>query len=196
MNLPSLSTRYFDDVYEASTDPWDFETSAYEAGKYRATLAALGGRRFRNAFEIGCSIGVLSQRLAGICDRLLAVDVSEAPLARARERCAGLAHVRFERMRVPAEFPDETFDLVVVSEVGYYWSRADLVTVAERIEAALEPGGAWLLVHWTPAVADYPLRGDEVHDLVLGRCGAVGALSHAGGSRQDTYRLDLFEKRR
>ena len=196
MNLPSLSARYFDDVYDASADPWGFETSAYEAGKYHATLAALGGRHFRSAFEIGCSIGVLSQRLAGICDRLLAVDVTEVPLARARERCAGLAHVRFERLRVPAEFPDETFDLVVLSEVGYYWSRADLALAAERIEAALEPGGAWLLVHWTPVVADYPLRGDEVHDFVLDRCGAAGALSHAGGSRQATYRLDLFVKRR
>ena len=196
MNLPSLSARYFDDVYGASADPWDFETSGYEAGKYRATLAALGGRRFRNAFEIGCSIGVLSERLAGVCDRMLAVDVSEAPLHRARQRCAGLAQVRFERMRVPAEFPVETFDLVVLSEVGYYWSRADLVIAAGRIDAALEPGGAWLLVHWTPAVADYPLRGDEVHDFVLGRCGAVGALSHIGGSRHSTYRIDLFEKRR
>ena len=196
MNLPSLPARYFDDVYGASADPWNFETSAYEDAKYRLTLAALGGRRFCNAFEIGCSIGVLSERLAGVCDRLLAVDVSETPLVRARQRCAGLAHVRFERMRVPTEFPAEKFDLVVLSEVGYYWSRDELVMAAERIEASLEPGGAWLLVHWTPVVDDYPLCGDEVHDFVLGRCGAAGALHHAGGSRQDTYRLDLFEKRR
>ena len=196
MNDKSLSARYFDDVYLAHADPWAFETSAYEAAKYRTTIEALGKRRFGNVFEIGCSIGVLTEMLATLGDRVLAVDVSESPLVRARQRCANLRNVRFECMSVPVEFPDESFNLIVMSEVGYYWSRADLAVAAERIEASLAPGGAWLLVHWTPPVADYPLRGDEVHEFVLGRSSFTGAVRHISGLRRETYRLDLFEKKR
>lgn len=191
----SLTSRYFDDVYRASTDPWRFETSAYEAAKVDATIAALGDRRFARAFEIGCSIGVLSERLAGVAGELIAVDVSKAPLVRARQRCAALDHVHFARMDVPREFPQGRFDLVVMSEVGYYWSRDDLGRAAERIEDALGDGGSWLLVHWTPEVADYPLTGDEVHEAILARSGPAGATRHVRGARHETYRLDLFVRR-
>ncbi len=192
----SLPPDYFDDVYAANDDPWSFETSAYEAEKYRVTLEALGPRRFARAFEIGCSIGVFTALLAPHCDALLAVDVSDAALVQARRRCAGLPHVRCERMAVPDAFPRGWVDLVTACEVAYYWSRADLDRSAALVEAALVPGGWWLLVHWTPEVADYPLGGDEVHDIVLARSRQIGAaLRHVAGSRHERYRLDLFEKR-
>lgn len=191
----SLLSDYFEAVYAASEDPWSFETSGYEAAKYRATLDSLEGRRFERAFEIGCSIGVFTALLAPRCAELLAVDVSEVALDRARRRCEKLVQVRFERMPVPDAFPSGFFDLVTTCEVAYYWSRADLAKCASLIEAALVPGGAWLLVHWTPEVADYPLGGDEVHDFVLERSGEAGAsIRHVTGLRHEHYRLDLFEK--
>jgi len=195
MTRETLPPGYFDAVYAARDDPWDLESSAYEADKYEQTMRALAGRRFHRGFEIGCSIGVLTEMLAASCDALLAVDASEAPLPRARERCAGLEQVRFERMQVPAEFPTGRFDLVVTSEVAYYWSPDDLALACRRIESALEAGGWWLLVHWTPPVHDYPLTGDEVHDFVRGRSGDDAPLRHVTGRREARYRLDLFGKR-
>ena len=188
----SLPSGYFVDVYEARDDPWDFETSAYEAAKCDATLAALPRARYRHGLEIGCSIGVLTARLADRCDDLLAIDLVAAPLARARERCRDYLHVHFERMTVPQEFPVGTFDLIVVSEVGYYWSRADLDRARRRIIDGLEQGGHLLLVHWTPFVPDYPLTGDEVHEAFLASAG--DDLRHRGGRREESYRLDLFER--
>lgn len=192
MKPASLPATYFDAVYAAHADPWQFETSAYERSKYAATLAALPRPRFESAFEIGCSIGVLTAELAGRCDRLLAVDVSEAALATARRRLAGAAHVRLQRLSVPQEFPTEGFDLVVLSEVGYYWSTEDLHRAAERITASLWPGGALVLVHWTPPVHDYPLTGDAVHAHFLSLAGAQGPLQHLSGQRHASYRLDVL----
>ena len=81
MSTPStsLDRAYFDRVYEANADPWSFATSPYEYQKYQATMAALPQAHYTNAFEIGCSIGVLTQMLADRCDHLLAVDASELP---------------------------------------------------------------------------------------------------------------------
>jgi len=189
----SLPPEYFDAVYDAHDDPWQFETSPYESAKYDATLAALPLPCYRAGFEIGCSIGVLTARLAARCDALLAVDVSERALRRARARCAALPQVRFARLRVPDEYPDQSFDLTLVSEVGYYWSMADLIAARDEIVAHLLPGGHLLLVHWTPVVPDYPLTGDAVHEAFIAR--AEPELGHIGGERSDRYRLDLFARR-
>jgi len=191
----SLPPSYFEALYREYEDPWSFATSDYERAKYDVTLAALPRARYRSAFEIGCSVGVLTARLAERCDALLSVDVSEAALERARQHCAGLRHVSFARLCVPDAFPQRSFDLIVLSEVGYYWSLADLERARVLIADHLEPGGHLLLVHWTPVVADYPLTGNEVHRRFLASAGPGNALEHRGGRREASYRLDLFERR-
>jgi SAM-dependent methyltransferase len=192
--LPTLPAAYFDEVYAANADPWAFETSAYEHAKYAQTLAALPPRRYVSGLEIGCSIGVLTALLAARCQALLAVDVSDAALAQARVRLAPWPQVELAKMALPHEFPQRRFDLVVMSEVGYYWNAADLALAASRTVAALLPAGVLLLVHWTPVVADYPLTGDAVHEHFLGLGAAGGALVHRAHHREPTYRIDVFEK--
>lgn len=191
----SLTPAYFDHVYAAKADPWNFETSAYERKKYAATMAALPQARFESGFEIGCSIGVLTGLLASRCSRLLAVDVSEAALSAARIRLSQQPHVSLQAMHLPQEFPAGDFDLVVLSEVGYYWSVLDLELARKRIVGTLRPGGALVLVHWTPAVHDYPLTGDEVHERFTALCnGDAPLLRHVAGQSATTYRLDVLER--
>lgn len=195
MSDKSLTTSYFDDVYRANADPWSFETSSYERAKYEATLAALPDAHYAHAFEIGCSIGVLSERLAQRCDQLLAVDASELPLRMARQRLAPYAQVTVARMRIPDEFPAGMFDLIVVSEVGYYLNLNDLHQARQWMIDHLKPQGVLLLVHWTPFVPDYPLTGDQVHDQFMALSGDEQPLSHLLDQRTDTYRLDVFRRK-
>lgn len=191
----SLAPGYFDDVYRANTDPWAFATSPYERTKYTDTLASLPRPHYEQAFEIGCSIGIFTAQLAQRCGHLLSVDVSETALAQARQRCAELPQVTLKRLQVPQEFPEGQFDLILMSEVGYYWSKPDLARAADQMLAALAPGGQLLLVHWTPFVPDYPQTGDEVHEFFLAKTQPEGPLHHLHGHRADKYRLDLFERR-
>lgn len=192
----TLRPEYFDEVYRANNDPWGFETSPYERDKYADTLAALPNEQYTNAFEVGCSLGVLTEQLAARCRRLLAIDVAAAPLERAQQRCVQLPQVEFQQMTLPAEFPSgQSFDLVVLSEVGYYWAAPDLALVADELVAALQPSGQLLLVHWTPPVHDYPLTGDEVHEHFLAKTTPDGPLMHLHGHRAAQYRLDLLARR-
>ena len=114
----SLPASYFDALYQTDIDPWKFATSEYEAEKYATTIAALPNAHYRSALEIGGSIGVLTQKLAPYCDSLLSIDVSQLAQNEAIQRCQQLAQVRFEIMSFPQQFPDELFDLILVSEVG------------------------------------------------------------------------------
>ena len=175
----SLPGGYFERMYASSHDPWGFETRWYEQRKRAVTMAALPNPRYANAFEPGCSIGTLTAELAPRCERLLATDVSERALAPARERLAGSAHVRFERRSVPGEWPaDECFDLVVVSELGYYLDVADLDTLSVRVAGSLTVGGVALLCHWRHPVVDYPMRGDDVHERVIAVAGLPVLVHH------------------
>jgi SAM-dependent methyltransferase len=186
----SLDRSYFARVYENDPDPWHFATSDYERKKYDNTLALLGDRRFASGFEIGCSIGVLSARLAGICDALLSVDINERALCAARARCGDLDNVSFADMSVPGEVPPGRFDLVVLSEVGYYWSDADLGLAIDRI-AALGSGGLLELVHFLPPVDDYVRGGDAVHEAFIGDA----RYSRAAWMRAERYRIDVLSIR-
>ncbi|MBC8083474.1 MAG: methyltransferase domain-containing protein [Hymenobacter sp.] len=192
----TLPPDYFDGIYRAHPDPWGFETSPYEQAKYADTVAALPRPRYESAFEVGCSLGVLTELLAARCGHLLAIDVAAAPLERARQRCAHLPQVEFQHLLLPAEFPaGRVFDLIVLSEVGYYWAAPDLARVAGQLLTALRPGGQLLLVHWTPPVPDYPLTGDEVHEFFLAQAGPAGPLEQLHGHRAAQYRLDLLARR-
>ncbi len=186
----TLKPDYFDVVYAANADPWGFETSDYEREKYADTLRSLPRSEYKNAFEVGCSLGVLTAQLALRCNALLAVDGSEAPLVRARELCRDLPNVQIQQMQVPDQFPGGAFDLILISEVGYYWSPDDFAKAQAAILQHLEPGGQLMLVHWTPPVHDYPLTGDEVHEAFL----KLPGLKHGGGHREETYRLDVLER--
>ena len=208
----SLTPLYFDDVYAANPDPWSFETSGYERAKYAATLAALPRARYERAFEIGCSIGVLTEQLAARCKHLLAVDVAHAALARARQRCADLPQVVLQCMHFPQELPGELpgqspgespgelsgelprndFDLILLSEVGYYWCMDDLQHALDWMFQAVRSGGHLVLVHWTPVVADYPLTGDDVHDITSRRARAQG-WHPLHSQRFASYRIDVLE---
>ncbi|MBO9553517.1 bifunctional PIG-L family deacetylase/class I SAM-dependent methyltransferase [Cellulomonas sp.] len=158
-----LGQDFFDGTYTRHDDPWGYTDRWYEARKRALTLAALPDERYGRAIEIGCSIGVLTADLAGRCDDLVALDVSPLAVARARERLADRPHVRVMTGDVARDMPDGPFDLVVLSEVGYYLTRPTLRGVLDGLRDRLSPGGTLLACHWRHPVAAYPLTGDDVH---------------------------------
>ncbi len=190
MSRETLDAAYFARIYANDSDPWNFATSAYERDKYGATMHALGTGRFARALEIGASIGVLTERLAHVCDAVVAIDLNPIALAAARDRNRLHAHVTFERANFPHDVPPGPFDLVVVSEVAYYWSDDDFARARATI-AALAPGGTVVLVHFTPVVDEYPRTGDDVHDTFL----ADPRFAHRSGTRAERYRLDVVTVR-
>jgi trans-aconitate methyltransferase len=174
----TLGAGYFDAMYEAAPDPWGFEDRWYEQRKYSISLAQLPDRRYRRAFEPGCSIGVLTAMLAGRCDRLLSWDVAAGAVQAAARRTRDLPNVRVERRQIPHEWPEGRFDLIVFSEILYYLGDRDLEQVLDYGVHALEPGGTLLAVHWRHPVADYPRVGDDVHRALAARAGLARLVSH------------------
>ncbi|BBZ74021.1 SAM-dependent methyltransferase [Mycobacterium paraseoulense] len=166
---PRLPDAYFDQMYVGTDDPWQLSTRWYEQRKYAITLAMLPARRYRHAFEPGCSIGTLTAELARRCDHVTAVDVADAALrgADARLRAAGCRdRVTLIRSSLDAAWPAGPFDLLVLSEVAYYLTAETLAAALRRECPRLLPGATIVAAHWRHDVADYPLSGDAAHDII------------------------------
>jgi cyclopropane fatty-acyl-phospholipid synthase-like methyltransferase len=186
---PSVPPAYFDALYARDPDPWSFETSAYEARKYEMSLAALPSQPFQAALELGCSIGVLTRMLALRCEALLATDGSAVALEHARRRCADLPRVRFRKLRIPDEWPEGDFDLIVLSEILYFLEPSDIRRSAARVRESLRTRGAVLVVNYLGEM-DNPTTGEQAAEIFLAGC--APRLRPASQLREPGWRLDLL----
>ena len=174
----SMPAGYFDDLYRSAEDPWSFRTRWYEERKRALTLSSLRRQRYRSCFEPGCSIGLLTGGLADRCDNVLACDVSERALQSARSAIPSARHVRLLQHGVPHWWPSGPFDLVVISELAYYFDTETVRSLWRSARASLEPGGDLVAIHWRHPVDDYPLTGDAVHGLLAETGGLERTLRH------------------
>jgi hypothetical protein len=184
-----MSRDYFEDLYACNEDPWNFSTSTYEERKYALTVASLPRARYSNAFEPGCSVGVLTEMLALRCERLLATDMMPSPLDRAAFRVRAQRHVRFELRTIPFEWPKDLFDLVVLSELAYYFDVERLTRVMELVIATTVPGAHVLGVHWR-GETNYPLTGDVAHTIMGQTRDLRPVVHHVEGD----FVLDVWER--
>jgi SAM-dependent methyltransferase len=154
-------------MYAHSPDPWGFRTRWYERRKRALTLAALPRPSYRLALDVGASIGVLTAELARRCDRLVAVEGD--PEAVAALRGAVPANVDVVPGWVPAAFPPGRYDLVVLSEVGYYLDPPTWSQVLDLVGRSVEDDAVVLACHWRHPVDGYPQDGDQVHAALAAR---------------------------
>ena len=186
---PSASVgQAFDDMYARHDDPWGFDSRWYEERKRAVLLAALPWRHYRATFEAGCSTGAFTVQLADRSDRVLAVDLAEAALERARQRLGSRPNVELRRATLPDDWPEDAFDLVVLSEVAYYWAGSDLDRGLTAAVASLTPDGHLVACHWRHPVAEYPRSGDEVHDALAARPDLVRLVRH----EEEDFVLEVF----
>lgn len=165
-------------LHQGQADPWGVDSRWYERRKRALTLAALPRERYARALELGCSVGALADELRARCEQLLAIDSSAAALRRARSRLDGATGVELGQYAFPQEWPRGRFDLVVLSEVGYFLSPARLDALATRIEQSLEPGADIVLCHWRPQPRGLVLDGDAVHARLRARPGWTTTSRH------------------
>jgi SAM-dependent methyltransferase len=190
MHNSTTSPEFFEAKYRSDPDPWHFADSHYEQLRYAATVAALDNEWFERAFEPGCSIGILTQQLAPFCGELIAIDISETAAASAAARCRALANVRISQGSLPADMPTGTFDLIVLSEIGYYYDSDALQSLAASLAALLNRDGVLLAVHWLGESPDHLLSGDQVHAILA----EVPILQPVFSKRYAGFRLDKWAR--
>ena len=145
-------------------DPWDFENSAYERDRCVHLLKMLEGRRYARVLEIGCGAGYLTRLLTSHADHIVALDISQTAIDRARALGKGQMEVDFRVANIMNYTPqvDGPWDLVVFSDTIYYlgwlYPFFDVAWLAVQIFEATCSGGRLMLANSMDEREDWLLR--------------------------------------
>ncbi|MCR5867378.1 nodulation S family protein [Aquincola sp. J276] len=178
---PSAATDadYFRKLYAQGDDPWGYRTRWYEQRKRAVTAACLPGRRYAFGFEPGCAGGDLAAELAPRCDRYLAADLDPTAVAAATRLLAPLPQVEVRQLQLPGGWPQGLrFDLVVLSELGYYLGADGLAEVARLALRSLAEDGVVLACHWRHPIEGCALDGDTVQQALHQALGLPRLVQH------------------
>lgn len=184
------SSAFFEAKYKEKADPWNFTTDAYELQRYDAIVSAISHQQYRRAFEPGCSIGVLTERLADYCDAVYAIDFSPSASKQAKDRCAHLPNVEVRCASILEAPHMEDFDLLMLCEIGYYFSAEEWQRISSGLIESLPCGATVLGAHWLGESQDHRISGDEVHAILFRQPGLQ--LEYA--ERSEAMRLDRWMK--
>jgi SAM-dependent methyltransferase len=155
---------YLSALYAQDRDPWHLREGWYERRKLQLLLASLPRERYAAAFEPGCSVGEVTARLAERCDRVLAADFHADAVAAARQRTAAAANVEIRQLLLPRQWPPGTrFDLIVLSEIGYFQSAPAWAELCGRAAGSLAEETTVLACHWRRDFAERTLPTDALH---------------------------------
>lgn len=144
---------YYEGLFRGEEDPWSYGSRReLGADRFAEALAMLeaaqpGLHHFGSVLEIGCAEGRFTEQLAPRCNRLLAVDISNIALDRARARCSDQPAVEFRSWDVLRDpLLTDRFDLVVVMAVLDNFVRpAHLKQLRQRMIDLVRPGGHLLV---------------------------------------------------
>ncbi|MBA1232247.1 methyltransferase domain-containing protein [Pseudomonas viridiflava] len=186
----SVADHYFDELFRNDSDPWAFKQRWYERRKRALCLAVLPCERYSAVFEPGCANGELSAELATRCDSLVCCDTSWRAVELAQQRLTDFDHARVIQARLPQQWPEGRFDLIVFSELGYYLDLDDLHRWIDCALEALTPDGQLLACHWRPDIVDCPLDAQRVHDVLAERLSMHRLISH----HEQDFLLDLWSR--
>lgn len=193
----SKEREYWDRVF-TRPDPWNYG-GEYERRKYGHTLELMPDEPVGRALEIGCAEGMFTELLAGRVASLLAVDISEVALERARARCAGMGNVGFAQHDIAQGLIGGGYDLVVCSEVLYYLAdHAAVERFARQVSQALRPGGQVLLTHGNMVSDDKAATGFDFHSIgaksIAAIFGACPGMEFLRELRTELYRVQSFRR--
>jgi len=172
----------------ALPDPWGFESLWYEARKRHLLLAALPHRRYGQVFEPACANGLLTAALAERADHVLAMDIVPQAIALATERLAAHRNITLQVGALPRDWPARTFDLIVLSEFGYYLSAAQWRDVAARAAESVSDDGVIVACHWARN-----FEGRTLSTRALHRCiGRQPRLHRHAHHLEPDFQLDVW----
>jgi peptidoglycan/xylan/chitin deacetylase (PgdA/CDA1 family) len=197
MQKPVEEKNYWDAVFSRE-DPWDY-SNAYEQQKYRHTLEMIPEGSLSRVLELGCAEGLFTKMLSEKAVDILALDISERALERARKRCAGLKNVKLEQHDIAQGIPAEEFELIICSEILYYLrDRYAVEAFANQVKEALPLGGHLLMAHANMVSDDKSQTGFDFNEIGAKFIGdtfsSEPGLEFIRELRTELYRVQLFRR--
>ena len=200
---------YFEERFKEE-DPWRYFSCEYEDRKYVRQIDAIKQYSLhpQNILEIGCAEGAHTLMLAKAFPEasILGIDISKFAVKRAKQNCEYCRNVNIIEADIielfkQAHFPENTFDVIVQSELLYYlfpklFVQLDLIHYLRCITKIMKNNGIFVTSNQLN-IRTRTAMG--VCYLILGRFGRLAQNSeykewHDIRYRYLTYDVKVFTK--
>jgi len=186
----AIRAAHFDNLFDASPDPWDYNDAPYERDRFRRTVAALADRHYTSALELGCANAALTEQLAPLCDMILATDASGSAMDAARARIGSRGDVTVQVASLPDELPAGPFDLIVASDMLYYLGFEGIVQLMGKLDGQASPDCRILIASYL-GETDTRLTGEMSSETAIAH---LTEWRRVHCERTDMLRIDVLER--
>ena len=186
----NIDGEFFEAKYQAQKDPWKFASSEYELQRYNHIFSSVAHKRYNIVFEAGCSIGILTEKLAKLAEHVEAFDISPTAVNLAKNHCLHLKNVSIACNSLLNARPNKHTDLLILSEIGYYFDAVEWELILKRLLNCCANDATLLACHWLGESSEHILSGDCVHAIIEG----IDQLKFEYGERNANFRLDRWVK--
>ena len=153
----------FENLFQSNPDPWDYESSPFEAHKRSVLLKHIGLSPRGRVLELACANWVTTRALMKVGLRVAALDGSSTAIAQARTRLGHIRRLRLLHANLPEGLPKERFDLIVVSEIVYYLGSIAARRLAASVADRVAPGGRVVVLHHHLNFPDASVNPEHAH---------------------------------
>lgn len=163
----------FERKYQFAPEPWDTGAAAAEHYDTLFQFIAELKPHSKVGLDLGCGEGAFTARLATLCEKMCAFDISPTAIQRAKEQYQNINFFTAAlRSLAGLQFEDSTFDLIVVSQVLSHIKWAEAAEILAQIERLLTPGGLLCLAANCMGGNYFTLQ--EFRALIAGQFDIVG----------------------
>lgn len=157
----------FEQKFREDPDPWRTFSVRDELVKRAAILRALGPRAYGRLLELGSGNGGHSLALASKALRMDACEGTGTGAALTEQALSTMPRATAHQLILPAPFPADRYDAIVISELLYYLGDQTFSAVARETARCLRPGGTLVLAHHAVQFDDAAQISAQVHQRFL-----------------------------
>ncbi|MCM0607122.1 MAG: class I SAM-dependent methyltransferase [Xanthomonadaceae bacterium] len=152
----------FEGDYTKQSEPWNYSHRAIEGLRHDWVIEQLeltGLMPGQRVLELGCSLGLMTEKLQKTGAEIFAMDLSATAVAKARARVGNAVHFLVADASV-LPFEDGLFERVLVCDglFGWHLDEATQAKVASEVLRVLKPGGTALFTDYIHHHAFYKVR--------------------------------------
>ena len=161
-----VSADVFHDRYaQTEKDAWGYLGSSTHEQRCRIILELLPHVTSGTALEVGCAEGFITKSLARRFDRVIACDLSDIAIDRARTHCGDSANIEFNVQDIRHGIPAHNVHVCLVSDVLYYLSPREISVFANQLASRMNSTGKLVFANeWSNGYHDltHPKKACEV----------------------------------
>jgi 2-polyprenyl-3-methyl-5-hydroxy-6-metoxy-1,4-benzoquinol methylase len=129
------------------SDAWGYLSDARHLKRRDRIFSHLPNLAGKKVLEIGCAEGFITERLIAQSATVVACDLSEQAVARARKHCNNSENATFVTSDIRQDIPGQHFDICIASDVLYYLSETENRALAKRLADHMQQDGVLLFAN-------------------------------------------------